>query len=303
MKRFAVIGHPISQSLSPVFHNEVFRLLGLTARYDALDISLSDLPEVARLLREGELAGINITLPHKRGFLPYLDEVAPEVDAIGAVNCVAVEEGQLMGSNTDVTGLVAALRRSGFEVRGCHVLVLGAGGAARAAVRALLLLGASHICVAARRESPRRELVHEFEPSAGPVTLSEQPLEPQLDTAPFQLIINATPVGMWPSENVAPLLPPQLHSGQVIFDLIYRPENTLLLSMALNRGCQTITGLDMFTGQALASLEIWFPRTVYGTTGQLHPALQLDALTSLLRRAVEDQAVTFAADAVAGGRP
>ena len=302
MKHFAVIGHPIGHSLSPVLHNEVFRLLGLAARYDALDLAPADLPEVARQLRAGELAGINITLPHKTGFLPYLDEVAPEAAAIGAVNCVAVEEGRLVGSNTDLTGLVVALRRSGFEVRGCHGLVLGAGGAARAAVRALLLLGASQICVAARREAPRLELVHDFEPPVGQAILSEQPLGPQLDTAPFQLIINATPVGMWPSDNEAPLLPPQFNSGQVIFDLIYRPENTLLLKMARDRGCQTITGLDMFIAQALGSVEIWFPQTVYGTPGQLHPALELEVLKSLLRTAVEDQAVSLAAETVTGGR-
>ncbi len=156
--------------------------------------------------------------------------------------------------------------------------------------------------MASRREAPLLELVHDFEPPVGQAILAEQPLGPQLDTAPFQLIINATPMGMWPSDNEAPLLPPQLNSGQVIFDLIYRPENTLLLNMARERGCQTITGLDMLIAQALGSVEIWFPQTVYGTTGQLHPALELEVLKSLLRSAVEDHAVSLAAETVAGGR-
>ena len=289
MKDFAVIGTPVGHSLSPILHNELFRRLGIAARTRAVETLPVDLAKVAGQLRGGSLAGINITLPHKSAFIAHLDELVPEAEAVGAVNCVTLEQGRLVGHNTDVTGLVNAVQQSGFTPAGRDVLVMGAGGAARAAVVALQKLGARGICIAARKDQAWQNLCADLQPSAGLAALSGQQLGTQLDTTPFQLLINATPVGMWPHTHTAPLLPTQLHKGQTVLDMVYHPEETRLLDQARARDCQVITGLAMFVTQALASLEIWFPGLIYDTEGEQNPRLDIPSLKVSLRMVMEDQ--------------
>ena len=290
MKSFAVIGHPLGHSLGPTLHNHIFDRLSLAARYHALDTPPGGLPEVVRQLREGRLAGINVTLPHKTALPAYLDAVAPDAVPVGAVNCVAVEQGRLVGHNTDVTGIRAALRQGGVKAGGRGALILGAGGAARAAVVVLLQLGTDRICVAGRREAAARDLLEDFRATAGSTLLESGHIGPALDTAPYPLLINATPVGMWPRITATPLQADQLHRGQTVFDLVYHPENTLLLRRALKRGCRIVTGLDMFIAQALASLEHWLPGVIYNEAGRLNPKIEVPALKAILSAAIEARA-------------
>ena len=288
MKNFAVIGHPLAHSLSPVLHNHVFDRLSLDARYQALDTPPEGLAEVARQLRQGDLAGINITLPHKTAFMAHLDEAAPDAAPVGAVNCVVVDGSRLVGHNTDVTGICYALGQGGFRAAGSSVLIIGAGGGGRAVVAALLLLGAGHICVVDCRKPAVQSLLADFREQAGSTTLEARLISPELDTAPYQLLINATPVGMWPQVEASLLRADQLHRGQTVFDLVYHPENTLLLQQALERGCRTITGLDMFIAQGLASLEHWFPGVIYNEAGELNHAIELPALKAVLSAAIKE---------------
>ena len=290
MKKFAVIGHPLDHSLSPALHNHVFHRLSLDAHYQALDTLPEGLAGVARQLRQGELAGINITLPHKTAFLAHLDETAPDAARVGAVNCVVVDRCRLVGHNTDVTGICYALKQGAFQTAGSDVLIIGAGGGGRAVVAALMLLGADHICVVDCRKPAVQSLRADFREQAGGTTLEGRLISPKLDTAPYQLLVNATPVGMWPRTGDSPLRADQLHRGQTVFDLVYRPENTLLLRRALERGCRTVTGLDMFIAQGLASLEHWFPGVIYNEVGELNPGIELPALKAALSTAVEEQA-------------
>lgn len=293
MKTFAVIGTPLAHTLSPVLHNEVFHRLGLDARYIARETAAPELPEIARQLRAGALAGINITAPHKTAFLPHLDDLAPEAGAADAVNCVAVNGGRLVGHNTDLTGIAASLADGAFDAPGSAALVLGAGGAARAAVAALLRLGTSSIHVAARREQAARQLCGALQPLAGSAPLTGRLLDPRLDTGAFRLIMNATPVGMWPRVDSSPLLAEQLHEGQLLFDLVYRPEITLLLERARAAGCTVISGLELFLTQGLASLELWLPGRIYEAPGRLVPELQLPGLRDVLRAALLGQATAL----------
>lgn len=288
MRNFAVIGHPLDHSLSPTLHNHVFRQLSLDARYQALDTPPEGLAAVARRLRQGSLAGINITLPYKTAFVAYLDEVAADAAPAGAVNCIAVDQGRLTGHNTDVTGIYYALGQGGFQAGGSSVLIMGAGGAARAAVVALLTLGVGRICVVARREAAVQGFLADFREQASSTTTMEGLLiEPGLDTAPYQLLINATPAGMWPQTEVSLLQADQLHRGQTVFDLVYHPEETLLLQRAVERDCKVITGLDMFISQGLASLEHWFPGVIYNEAGEPNPEIELPALKAALSAAIE----------------
>ena len=290
MKNFAVIGHPLGHSLSPTLHNHVFRRLSLEACYQALDTPPEGLVEVARRLRQGDLVGINITLPHKTAFMAHLDEVAPDAAPVGAVNCIVVDQGRLIGHNTDVTGVQYALRQAGFQAGGCSVLIMGAGGAARAAMAALLLLGAGHICVADLRGEDVQSFLADFREQAGAITLEGDLLRPGLETAPYQLLINATPVGMWPQIDASLLHADQLFQGQTVFDMVYHPEETLLLQRASQRHCRVITGLEMFIAQGLASLEHWFPGVIYNEAGELNPGIELPALKAALSAAIEDHA-------------
>ncbi len=290
MKKLAVIGHPLDHSLSPALHNHVFHRLSLDAHYQALDTLPEGLAGVARQLRQGELAGINITLPHKTAFLAHLDEAAPDAARVGAVNCVVVDGSRLVGHNTDVTGIQYALGQSGFQTGGSRVLVIGGGGGGRAVVAALMLLGADHICVVDCRKPAVQSLLADFREQAGGSTLEGRLISPELDTAPYQLLVNATPVGMWPQVEASPLRADQLHRGQTVFDLVYRPETTLLLQQAISQGCRTITGLDMFIAQGLASLEHWFPGVIYNEAGELNSGIELPALKAALSAAIEEQA-------------
>ncbi|UCH62897.1 MAG: shikimate dehydrogenase [Fidelibacterota bacterium] len=290
MMNFAVIGHPLGHSLSPALHTHVFHRLSLNASYQALDTPPERLAEVARQLRQGDLAGINITLPHKTAFIEHLDLVAPDAVPAGAVNCVVVDQERLIGHNTDITGIQYALRQAQFQASGSSALVIGAGGGGRAVVAALLLLGAGHICVVDCREPAVKSLLANFQEQAGSTTLEGRLIQSELDTAPYQLLVNATPVGMWPRTGDSPLETYQIHGRQTVFDLVYHPEKTLLLRRAFEQGCRTVTGLDMFIAQGLASLEHWFPGVIYNEVGELNPGIELAALKAVLSAAIEDHA-------------
>ncbi len=287
MKHFAVIGHPLGHTLSPALHNHIFSRLSLDADYRALDTPPADLAEVAHQLRQGELEGINITLPHKIAFIDYIDEVAPDAAPVGAVNCVVAHGDRLVGHNTDVTGIRHALQQGGFQAKGSSVLLMGAGGAARAAMAALLDLAVSRIRVLDLLENDVQALLVNFRGQAGDVALESGIFRPGLETNTFQLIINATPIGMWPQTDSALLQADQLSSDQTVFDMVYHPEITLLLQRAAEIQCRIVTGLEMFIAQGLASLEHWFPGVIYSNTGKLNPELELPALKSVLTTAIE----------------
>ncbi|UCD39176.1 MAG: shikimate dehydrogenase [Fidelibacterota bacterium] len=289
-RSFAVIGYPLGHSLSPILHNYVFDRLALDASYKSLETPLGALDEVARRLRDGRLAGINITLPYKSTFLRYLDQLAPDALPVGAVNCVALEQDNLIGHNTDVTGILYALRQGSFQAEGLRVMILGAGGAARAAIVALIQQGAEQICIAGRREEAITQLLDDFRKITSKTRLVGQLINPELDTRSFHLIINATPVGMHPNVEKSLLHVSQIHRGQTVFDMVYRPEITQLLQTALAKSCQIITGLDMFIGQGLASLDYWFPGIIYDQGDQLNPAIDVSSVRSLLLEALNYRA-------------
>ncbi|UCH09772.1 MAG: shikimate dehydrogenase [Fidelibacterota bacterium] len=300
MMSFSIIGYPLASTLSPTFYNHLFKLLGIKAHYTVLRPSEKNLTDVARKLREGQLNGINITLPYKSLFMEYLDEIAPDASPVGAVNCVTVNQTLLIGHNTDVTGILCALQQHSLQIGGGMVLLLGAGGAARAAMVALLKSNVNQIHVAGRTATAVTEFVNEFRKISKHTTIKERQLGPELNTSAYNLLINATPVGMWPDTEDSPLQRDQLHREQVIFDLVYNPEETLLIRWALDTGCDTISGIDMFIGQGLASLDHWFPNTLYTPAGTLNPAINLNALKKVLRSALVNPSLGLGAIPKAG---
>ncbi len=297
MNTFAIIGYPLGHTLSPTLHNYLFDRLDLDARYRALETTPDELGKIAQQLRHGELTGINITLPHKTAFLAYLDRIAPEALPVGAVNCVGMDQGELVGTNTDLAGLNYALAGANFPIAGSKVLLLGAGGGARAALTALRQQGAAQICVAGRRMAALQQFIGSFPPDGGTTTLKAEQLDAALDTTPYQLIINATPVGMWPQTDAAVLEEDQFHEGQTVLDMVYRPEKTLLLQRAKARGGRVIPGLEMFIGQGLASLQHWFPGVLVHKhePGNISPDIQVPAIKAMLLAALENRATDMKA--------
>jgi 3-dehydroquinate dehydratase/shikimate dehydrogenase len=245
---FGVIGDPIGHSLSPRLHNAGFQAAKIDAAF--LPFPVRDLEDFLSAIKPLGVRGFAVTLPHKQTIMRHLDSIDPMAQAIGAVNTVAVSaSGKLHGLNTDYVGVLRALEKR-MPFQGSRVLIVGAGGAARAVAYALAQAG-SLVCVTARRPQQAESLARAVDGQA----IARAKVRGQF----FDAIVNTTPVGMHPHESASPLEPVELNT-RLVFDLIYRPQITKLLQLAQRRGIETVSGLDMFVAQGIAQWEIWTGR-------------------------------------------
>jgi shikimate dehydrogenase len=256
-EKLYVLGHPISHSRSPAMHTAALRAAGIEATYEALDVPPEALSlTCARLFREGA-RGFNVTLPHKVHVMKHLARIEPVARAIGAVNTVWRTNEGWAGTNTDAEGLVRAMREAGVEPRGMHVVVLGAGGAARAAVHGLRVAGARRVTIAARRAEAASRLAAEF--GVEGVELERKRLEGVFQTA--QLVVQATSatLGSQPGQELLSQLPLEaLGRDAAVMDLVYEPLQTVLLAEASRLQLHTIDGLGMLVHQGAAAFERWW---------------------------------------------
>jgi 3-dehydroquinate dehydratase / shikimate dehydrogenase len=242
---YGVIGEPIGHSLSPHLHNAGFQAARVNAVF--LPFLVPDLRDFVGRISDFGILGFAVTLPHKQSILRYLDECDPVARDIGAVNTVVVRgNGKLHGYNTDYVGVLRALERK-ISLRGSRVLIFGAGGSARAVTFAMREAGAE-VFVCARRAGQGRELAH----AVGGKFIAR----PGLRTESFDVIVNTTPVGMYPNVHESPLEARELNC-KLVFDLIYRPRVTKLMQLAERRGIETVSGVEMFIAQGAAQFEIW----------------------------------------------
>jgi shikimate dehydrogenase len=255
-----VIGSPIAHSLSPRLHNAAFGALGLeTWRSLAWDFPSGEAAYAMTAMRQYGIVGLSVTMPHKADVVSLVDGLSATAERLGAVNCVVNQDGLLFGHNTDGQGFVASLvRGADFSVSGQRCLVIGAGGAARAVVLALVEAGASEVAVVNRTAS-RAVTAAEL---AGPVGRAVEAGSAELVevVAQAHLVVNATPVGMVGEGRAEPewlVQPGLLHVGQVAADLIYVPRPTAWLAAAAERGAVIVDGLGMLVHQAAAQLELW----------------------------------------------
>ena len=263
---YGVIGDPIAHSLSPQMQNAGFRARQMDAIY--LPFLVRDLRDFLAAAGALGLRGFSVTIPHKERILAFLGECDPLAKSIGAVNTVVVRgKGKFYGYNTDYVGVLRALERR-VRLQGSRILIVGAGGVARAVAFALARSGAS-VCVCARREKQARKLAQAVDGS-----LVERA---RLRREFFDAIINATPVGMHPFAGHSPLEARDLNC-RLVFDTIYRPRVTKLLQLAERRGIETVSGLEMFLAQGTAQWEIW--------TGQRAP---LEAMRSAVLAALRKE--------------
>jgi shikimate dehydrogenase len=248
-----VIGSPIRHSVSPAMHNAAFRSLGLDWVYLAFEVPPGEAPAAVAGARALGIEGLSVTMPHKAAVIPALDDLSPVAGALGAVNTILRRlDGSLIGDNTDGAGFVDAVRvDEGFDPAGRSCLVVGAGGAARAVVRALAEAGAAEVVVANR--TPERAVVAAA--LAGPVGR----VGGLGDAAGCALVVNATPVGMGSAHDRGAMLidPADLGPGQLVVDLVYHPAITPLVEAARQRGAAAVGGLGMLIHQAAHAFRLW----------------------------------------------
>lgn len=248
-----VMGDPIRHSLSPLLYNTAFSLLGLDWVMVAFPVPAGSATKAIAALAPLGIAGLSVTMPHKAAVAEVVDERSPIAQRLGAVNCIVVRDGRLLGTNTDGQGFVEALvRGTGFDPAGKRCVVIGAGGAARAVVLALAEAGAAEIVVVARRPDA----------AAAAVSLAEDRgrVGSARDAPEADLVVNATPVGMVgdPSGSRTPVVPAEaLGHGQVVVDLVYEPAETEWMAGAARRGAVVLGGLGMLVHQAAAQLTLW----------------------------------------------
>jgi shikimate dehydrogenase len=258
-KLVGLIGYPVEHSLSPVMHNSAFAALNLNWCYVPLPVPPERLGEAVAGLRAFGFVGANVTVPHKQAVMCFLDEVTPEAQAIGAVNAIVVSEERTIGYNTDWQGFLTALAEGGLNPQSKRAVVLGAGGAARAVVYALARAGAQ-VAVLNRTLSRAQALAQDFSPLF-PSSLRSLPLTPQtleVQAVEAHLLVNTTPVGMWPEIDKS-IWPEELaFPGHLtVFDLVYNPRQTRLLQQAEAAGAKGIGGLGMLVHQGAAAFELW----------------------------------------------
>jgi 3-dehydroquinate dehydratase / shikimate dehydrogenase len=261
---YGVIGNPIGHSLSPLLHNTGF----VAAKRDAvyLPFLVEHVKEFVKAIPDFGLRGFSITIPHKQTFMKYLAECEPMAEKIGAVNTVTVgKNAQLHGSNSDYLGVLRALDGK-IKIRDSRALIFGAGGSARAAAFALATAGAE-VLICARRESAARELAR---------ACGAQPIPRKyLPAVRFELIINATPVGMYPHAAASPLTAREINCD-LAMDLIYRPQRTQFLRIAGQQGIKVISGVQVFLAQGFVQWELWTRQPApelamrHAVTAQLH---------------------------------
>ena len=262
-----ILGYPVSHSFSPAMHNAAFFTRGLNFRYVALPVLPSRLEAAVRGLGSLGFAGANVTIPHKEAVIPMLDVLTPTARAVGAVNTIVCRyedmEVTLRGDNTDVAGFLAPLAAHEKRLRTASAVILGAGGAARAAVYGLLgRFDLQRITVAARKHDRANRLCEAFSALDSGGILKALPLSeagPCLRQA--RLVVNATPVGMHPQVAETPWPDMRVfHAGQIVYDMVYRPRVTRLLREAGGCGAETVDGLSMLLHQAAAAWCQWTGR-------------------------------------------
>ena len=256
-----VIGWPVRHSLSPPMHNAAFAALGLNWVYVPFAVDPARVGAAIEAIRAFDLAGLNVTIPHKLAVLPYLDEISDEAAVLGAVNTIVNRGGVLSGYNTDGEGFLRSLREIGEEVAGRSVALIGAGGAARSIALAVCRAGATHLSIVNRTVEKAQALAEMVRGALPATQVAVVGLEdPAAATAVWtaDIIVDSTAVGMYPHHEVEPVIPPKwLHREQIVCDLTYNPCITVLLKAAMAAGSRTLDGTGMLVHQGALAFEYW----------------------------------------------
>jgi len=260
--RFCIlVGDPVQHSVSPQIHNSAFRKLGLNYVYVAC--AVKNIRDAARGIRGLGIRGASVTFPHKQSIIPFLDRLDPLAEKIGAVNTVVNEGGRLIGYNTDGEAAYLSLVENGVRLAGKKVVILGAGGASRAisfAVASKKLISELLLfdIVPGRAKALAKELSKKTRAQARSAKFERKSLAMELSDA--EVLVNTSPVGVYPKVNQSPIPKSLVRPGLVVFDIVYNPARTKLLKFAKSKGCQTIPGIEMLVRQAGEQFRLWTGR-------------------------------------------
>jgi shikimate dehydrogenase len=253
-----VIGDPIEHTLSPIMYNAAFKALKFDFAFLAFKVKAADVEKAVSGMRALGIHGLNVTMPHKSVVINYLDEVDQAAKAIGSVNTILNKDGRLFGFNTDGIGALHALRENGVEPRGKKVLLLGAGGAARA-IAYTLAQEAEELVILNRTVKQAAELANllkqTFNRKVVADALSIDAIKDNLEDS--DVLINATSVGMKPNANKTPVAFEWLKPDLAVMDIVYNPLETKLAKDAKVAGAKVVSGVEMLIYQGAASFETW----------------------------------------------
>lgn len=260
---YGVLGHPVTHSLSPAMHNAAFAALGLDAVYVPFPVQPEELPQAVAGLKAAGVCGFNLTVPHKTAILPLLADMLPEARTVGAVNTVRCDEMRLIGANTDGIGFLLSLAQDlDFSPKDASVLMLGAGGAARAIAFALLGAGTRRLWIANRTPGKAQSLAADCLTRFPGAEVRGWPLQPAaLAGMEPDLVVQTTTVGMGaPGNRESPLALASLGVRQAVIDIVYHPLETAILAEARSLGLRTANGIGMLLYQGAEAFRFWTER-------------------------------------------
>jgi len=247
MKKYLVIGNPISHSLSPRLHNYWFKQNSIDAVYEKKQLKETDIERIISEMKNGEIEGMNVTVPFKKSVIPFLDELEYFAKETQSVNTIYKKKDKIIGDNTDVAGFKRALQLIKYNVKGKKIFILGAGGVTSSIIFALKQLGASAIMLSNRTQEKAENLKKIY---------ADLDLIKWGDIKNFDMIINATSLGLKENDKI-PINYDEIGSGKFFYDVIYNPSKTNFLSEAEKHGNQIENGKTMFFYQAFLAFEKW----------------------------------------------
>tara|TARA_B100000029_G_scaffold341291_1_gene333548 strand:+ start:202 stop:993 length:792 start_codon:yes stop_codon:yes gene_type:complete len=247
MKKFLVIGNPIQHSLSPKLHNYWFKKNNINAVYDKKEINEKDIESITSEVRGEKINGINVTVPFKKIVIPFVDELSPEANESQSVNTIYLQNGKLIGHNTDISGFELSIKYSKYDVKNKIVFILGAGGVVPSIIIALKKMKTAKIIISNRSKNKAKELQNMF---------NELEIIEWGETPNFDMIINATSIGL-KNEDGIKLDYSQIEPNKFFYDVIYNPKETIFLKRAKLFGNKAENGKMMFIYQAHQSFTIW----------------------------------------------
>ena len=274
---YGVIGHPITHTISPNIHNTAFKQLKMNAVYIAFDVFPENLKKAVDGLKSIGINGFNVTIPHKTSIIPCLDKIDPLAKRISAVNTVKNVNNKFFGFNTDIDGVLNTFQQKNIDINGRKVVLVGAGGAAKAIGFALAPL-AKELVILNRTERNAVKLAKSILQDSNTVKgkrLTPQTIAKELEDT--QVLINATPIGMHPNSGNSIVKKDLLHDKLTVLDIVYNPIETKLLTDAKSKGAKTLNGLSMLIYQAASSFKIW-------TNVEIDPPIMLKAATKVMKQ-------------------
>lgn len=261
-KVVGVIGHPIEHSMSPPMHNNAFKQLGMDYVYVAFHVLPENIEKLIKATKTMDIKGLNVTIPHKTTIIPYLDEIDETAEKIGAVNTIRFKDGIAKGYNTDGIGAIKSIQEY-VALEDKNVLIIGAGGASKAIAFTLINENINSLTIANRTEENANKLICNIKKQTNFNHINFIPISKADNLIrDVDIIINTTPIGMYPNDNVnAPIKTEKISEKHVVMDVIYNPIETTLLRESRLNGATTINGTSMLINQGIVSFEIFTGET------------------------------------------